>query len=159
MMRHTRTPRPWKALAGLLLVAPGAAAMTLAAQDSQTALRVEITGITTAEGKVRCALFADPAGFPKNDSLAVQRVEVAPTAPGSVICPFSRVADGRYAISVSQDLNGNGRVDANLVGQPTEPWGVSNGARPRFRPPRFAEAAVDVTSDAATRSISIRIAR
>ncbi|MDZ7842917.1 MAG: DUF2141 domain-containing protein [Gammaproteobacteria bacterium] len=57
------------------------------------------------------------------------------------------VPDGRYAIAVYQDLNGNGRLDSNLVGIPTEPVGFSRNARGSMGPPKFDDAAVDVNGE------------
>lgn len=40
---------------------------------------------------------------------------------------------GRYAIAVMHDINGNGAMDTNLLGIPTEPRGNS-GERATFKP-------------------------
>jgi uncharacterized protein (DUF2141 family) len=122
-------------------------------------LTVAVDGITRTGGTVRCALYANATGFPKDDASALQIVRVTPSGSGGVRCRFSAVPDGRYAIAVAHDLNDNGRVDANLVGQPTEPWGVTGGARPRFRPPRFEEAIVEVGALASSRAVVVRVAR
>ncbi len=120
-------------------------------------LLVNVTGVAAAGGIVRCALFAESQGFPKDEQYALQVLRVVPEAAGTVICRFTEVPDGRYAVSVAHDVNGNGKVDENMVGQPTEPWGTTNAVRPRFRAPRFDEAAIMVTSDAATRTISVQV--
>jgi uncharacterized protein (DUF2141 family) len=120
-------------------------------------LLVNVTGVAAAGGIVRCALFAESQGFPKDDQYALQVLRVVPEAAGTVVCRFTDVPDGRYAVSVAHDVNGNGKVDANMVGQPTEPWGTTNAVRPRFRAPRFDEAAITVTSDAAARTISVQV--
>ena len=36
------------------------------------------------------------------------------------------VKPGNYAIAVFHDLNGNGKLDRNLIGLPSEPYGFSN---------------------------------
>ncbi len=48
---------------------------------------------------------------------------------------------GKIAIAVFQDLNGNGKLDKNIVGMPKEPYGFSLNFRPTFRGPHFEEAA------------------
>lgn len=164
-----RSPRSMLALAGALfgfsLTVPAHALVAQSpAGDSSMQppggdLTVTVDGIARAGGTVRCALYANAKGFPKDDASALQIVRVTPGGPGSVSCRFTAVRDGRYAVAVAHDLNDNGRVDANLVGQPTEPWGVSGGARPRFRPPRFEEAVIDVRALPASRGVVVLVAR
>lgn len=52
---------------------------------------------------------------------------------------ISNLPTGELAIAVFQDLNGNSRLDKNLAGIPTEPYGFSQNVRPRFRAPRWEE--------------------
>ncbi len=46
---------------------------------------------------------------------------------------------GTYALSCFQDMNDNKKLDKNMVGIPSEPYGFSNNARPSFRAPRWDE--------------------
>ena len=46
---------------------------------------------------------------------------------------------GDYAIAVFHDLNGNGRLDKNLFGYPSEAFGFSNNIKPVFKSPDFSE--------------------
>jgi uncharacterized protein (DUF2141 family) len=54
---------------------------------------------------------------------------------------------GNYAVSAYQDLNGNGKLDKNLVGIPSEPYGFSNNARPKFRAPNWDETRFELRAD------------
>ena len=56
---------------------------------------------------------------------------------------------GRYGVSVMHDRNANGKLDSNIVGIPTEPYGAIRHARGRMGPPAFEDAAVDVQGDTA----------
>jgi uncharacterized protein (DUF2141 family) len=76
-----------------------------------------------------------------------------------VACRFSDVPEGTYAASIGHDLNGNRRVDTNFVGLPTEPWGVSNNARPALRAPRFDEASFKVSAETMELVIDSKVAR
>ena len=120
-------------------------------------LVVRIDGLMESRGEVGCSLFAGAGGFPLDTAAA--RVQWVNADVGGVTCRFAGVPQGRYAISVGHDLNGNRRVDTNLVGLPTEAWGVSNQVRPLLRAPRFDEAAFEVAADAQERVIDIRLAR
>ena len=61
---------------------------------------------------------------------------------------------GRYGVSVMHDRNANGKLDSNIVGVPTEPYGAIRDARGRMGPPAFEDAAVDVQGDTA---LTIRV--
>lgn len=119
-------------------------------------LIVTVAGLLDSRGEVGCALYRSAEGFPLDPALAV-RVK-HPAKPGTVECHFPALAPGRYAVAVFVDQNKNGKTDKNFVGMPTEPWGVSNNARPKFRAPRFEEAAFEVTGAEPVR-ITIQVAK
>lgn len=107
-------------------------------------LIIKVTMVKSTKGEVGCALFNNAAGFPNAEAaLSVQR-----QAPGtdSVVCRFTDIKPGPYAVAVSHDLNGNRRTDTNFLGIPTEDWGVSNNVRPNLRAPTFDEARFEVAA-------------
>lgn len=121
-------------------------------------LAVDITGLMGTAGQVGCALYPEAAArqFPLGASTMASQWMAADTQP--LRCVWSGLPAGRYAIAVSHDLNGNRRTDTNLVGMPTEAWGVSRDARPWLRAPRFDEAMIEL-GDASSREIAVRLAR
>jgi uncharacterized protein (DUF2141 family) len=48
------------------------------------------------------------------------------------------------AVDAFHDENGNGKLDKNVFGAPTEAWGVSSDNRPMFRAPTLEEILVPV---------------
>jgi uncharacterized protein (DUF2141 family) len=110
---------------------------------------VSVTGIKSDQGQIGCGLFRSEDGFPMKSERAVMRWQ--PARKGRVTCQFEGLPAGRYAVSVSHDLNGNRKTDTNFIGLPREDWGVSNNVRPSMRAPRFNEAAFDVQSGRETR--------
>lgn len=123
-----------------------AVALALACGLAQAAdLTVEVLGARSAQGSVAGALFAGGAGWLKPGQ-AVQGQFVP--ASDKVVLLFRGLAPGRYAISAYHDENGNAKLDANVVGLPTEPYGFSRDAQGRMGPPAFDDAAVDLQSDA-----------
>ncbi|RPH43687.1 MAG: DUF2141 domain-containing protein [Burkholderiales bacterium] len=118
---------------------------------------VRVGGLTEPLGQVGCSLFAGPDGFPMDTAPA--RVAWLPASAKDVTCRFAAVPEGRYAVSVGHDLNGNRRVDTNLVGMPTEQWGVSGNVRPTLRAPRFDEAVFRVAAGAGDVVIDITVAK
>lgn len=119
-------------------------------------IRVNVSGVRSAEGQVGCALYADPRSFLTDPGIVGTRWQ--PANPAGVQCRFDNLAPGLYAVAVTHDLNGNRRTDTNLIGIPTEDWGVSNNPRPTLRAPRCDEAAIQVPASPAV-TIEIRLAR
>jgi uncharacterized protein (DUF2141 family) len=84
-------------------------------------LSVNVSGINESSGEIGCAQFKGAEGFPMDNSKATQ-VWLRADGKG-VVCRFTDLSDGTYAVAVSHDFNGNKKVDTNFVGMPTEPWG------------------------------------
>ncbi len=108
-------------------------------------LQVTVEGVDSETGKIMAALFDKAAGFPGGQSFAAT---MTPAKPGTVSFRFKDVPAGRYAVSAFHDLNGNQRLDRNMVGMPSEPYGFSRNARGKMGPPSFDDAAVNVGAEA-----------
>ena len=134
-MMPSRRSRPLAmAIAGLLLSAP----MLARAVD----LTVEVVGAAGAQGTIDAALYDSPATWMKTP-LQGQRA----TAADRAVLVYRGLAPGRYAVSLFQDANGNGRLDTNIAGVPTERYGFSRDARGLMGPPAFDDAALDLRED------------
>ena len=95
----------------------------------------------------RPAAAYDSAGsWLKGPPAAVAQADAA--SPRTVLV-LRDVPPGRYGVSVMHDRNANGKLDSNIVGIPTQPYGASGDARGRMGPPAFEDAAVDVQGDTA----------
>ena len=81
-----------------------------------------------------------------------------PAASGTVRVIFADVAPGAYAVAAFHDADGDGALNQNFVGMPTEGYGFSNGAVGFMGPPSFADAAVIVDEGEAAPSVSVPIA-
>ena len=134
-----------------------ALAMALPHAAGAAELVVRVTGLSEPLGQVGCSLFSGPAGFPMDNSGA--RVAWLQADSKGVVCRYSNVPEGSYAVSIGHDLNANKRVDTNLFGMPTEQWGVSNNARPSLRAPRFDEAVFKIGADTKEVVIDIKVAK
>ena len=95
----------------------------------------------------RPAAAYDSAGsWLKGPPAAVAQADAA--SPRTVLV-LRDVPPGRYGVSVMHDRNANGKLDSNIVGIPTEPYGAIRHARGRMGPPAFEDAAVDAQGDTA----------
>ncbi len=88
---------------------------------------------------VHFILFNEAGGFPgdEKNSLFTDRI---PVLNGVAAWSVSLPAGKPYAVAAFYDTNGNGRLDKNIFGAPTEPYGFSGNLRPLFRAPTFREA-------------------
>lgn len=117
-------------------------------------VHLHISNLREARGSVYVAVFNRPEGFLEEKYMIVQKV-VPVQASGSLQLDLADLPPGAYAVSCFHDVNGNGRIDKNLMGVPTEPYGFSNNARPKFRAPTWEESRFEVGRSGA--AISIRL--
>lgn len=115
-------------------------------------ISVTVNHISGKHGKLYVGLYNKPEGFARKSK--VYRSKILPVRSGSVTCRFRHIPDGIYAVSVFHDTNGNGRLDTNLFGKPTEGYGFSRNARHLFRSPTFRESQFRLKR---TASVTIRL--
>lgn len=106
------------------------------AEQAQFGVRVD--NVRPGQGTVRVAIYAEAQWL--TEPLSVGEVRAR---DGSVRLEFSAPAQRRVALAAYQDLNGDGRLNRNIIGLPTEPYAFSNNAPARFGAPSFADAAID----------------
>jgi uncharacterized protein (DUF2141 family) len=97
-------------------------------------LRVEVAGIRSSDGMVSCALFNAAEGFPGRSPIRDGTRKFSANG-GTVLCECLELPAGEYAVSALHDENGNGTVDTNFVGAPTEGTGATNNATQQLGPP------------------------
>jgi uncharacterized protein (DUF2141 family) len=139
------TKRSCVAVILLALAAPAQA------QEASISLRVVVRGVEPGRaGPVLCGLWSSAAGWPMNTTRAILRAR-AEGSGAERTCTFILPRSGRYAVAVAHDSNGNGRVDTNLFGAPTEGWASTNDVTHPFSPPSFDESSIDVRTSTTAR--------
>lgn len=147
-MSHPARPRPLARPFTLALLPALAAALMLAARPGlahAAELELELSGFAGQpgqQGRLLVAVYADPAQWLKKP-VAARRVVVAPDAAGKLVVRLTELPEGPLAVSVFQDLNDNGRLDANPMGMPLEPFAFSRQAQGLFGPPSFEQARLE----------------
>ena len=91
--------------------------------------------------------------FDSNDGRPVAAVTVA--ASGAVVATFENLPAGDYAVKAFHDVDGDGEMDTNPFGMPTEPYAFSNNAVGNMGPARWDRARFAVSGET-TQTISIR---
>ncbi len=126
-------------------------ALASAQTQSEPTVTVSVTNITAHYGFIMVAIY-DETGWGDasianlRESVHGETVSLTLTVPNP----------GRYGIRLFHDVDGNGELNANIMGIPTEPFGFSNNAPPRFGPPSFKAAAFDIGLKGATQTISLQ---
>jgi uncharacterized protein (DUF2141 family) len=136
------------------LIAAGAATLLTGAADPGGAVSLRITGLRSAKGQVMICLTREADHFPDCSGSTSARSAIVPASQAEVT--FAHLPQGRYAISVLHDENGNGRADKTLGLIPREGFGFSRDAPVRMGPPKFDAAAFPVEGHDVTQSVRMR---
>jgi uncharacterized protein (DUF2141 family) len=97
---------------------------------SAQTLTIRVENAEIGRGYLMVGVFNDESNFPNNYFMG-KRIAVTDTM---MEISFTDLPLGQYAVSVFQDRNGNGRLDTNILGIPTERYGFSNDVRrPNFQ--------------------------
>lgn len=119
-------------LFGLLLQPAG----TLA-----TELAVTVNGVANGDGHVLVAVCTPRTFLGAKCPYTAQTV----AAEGKIRVVVSDIEPGVYAVQSFHDENDNLAIDRNLFGLPSEGMGFSRDAPMDFGPPRFDDAAVEIS--------------
>lgn len=119
---------------------------TATAKTTPTAphLALKLRKVRNAKGKVGCALFNSPAGFPMKPEKAMRRLWCSIHHNKATCSVQNALPPGTYAAVCIHDENGNGKLDTNWIGYPKEGVVASNHAKGRFGPPSFKDASFSV---------------
>ncbi|OGU57543.1 MAG: hypothetical protein A2X64_04770 [Ignavibacteria bacterium GWF2_33_9] len=116
-------------------------------QVQKGSIILEAKGFKNDDGKARILIFStkEKKGFPSNQNNAFIK-KVVDIKNKQIAVTFDEIPFGDYAISVHHDVNGDGKVNTNLIGIPKEGLGASNDAKGNFGPPKFEKAKFSLNS-------------
>ena len=104
-----------------------------------------IRGLDPDRGVLRIELHdAAETYLSRDDAVVPYRRRVIRVHGDVMEVRFAAVPPGRYALSMYQDVNGNGELDSNFFAIPNEPYGFSNNPKIVFGPPTFEEASFEL---------------
>jgi uncharacterized protein (DUF2141 family) len=132
-----------------LLLAAGA--RTAGAQTPNGSLSIELAGLQP-QGAVMVQLFNSETGYRSGAGFGAQRVAIT---GATARVDFSDLAPGQYAFRMFHDVNGDGEMNTNVMGIPTEPFAFSNNARGSFGPARWEDAVFTLNAGANVQQITI----
>lgn len=116
----------------------GSLASASAAAPAASTITIRVSTFRSANGVLRCRLYARPDGFPGKPPFAAEQ-SVAVSAK-AMTCSFTGVSPGTYAVALFHDENGDGKLDTNFLGIPREGVGVSNNKIRSLGPPTWEDA-------------------
>lgn len=108
----------------------------------------------SAKGQVLACLTTRADAFPDCGKDPLARKLTVPANEAARL-DFGTVPQGRYAVSLIHDENGNGKLDTRLM-IPREGYGFSRDAAVRMGPPSFRSAAFDVGGEPVHLTIRMR---
>ncbi|MEO0462191.1 MAG: DUF2141 domain-containing protein [Pseudomonadota bacterium] len=124
-----------------------------AVSDKAVSLVIEVGGIKKPTGQLLIAIFDSAESYGgEGDPVASVAVPVdADMESLEVELPKS----GTYGFRMFHDIDGDGAMDTNPLGMPTEPFAFSNNARASMGPAPFSAVQFDVDGSA-TQSVRFR---
>ena len=137
------------ALASILALTVAAPAFAEPAAGPSVRFDFE-TGAQT--GKIMVALYDTAEAYSGGAPVRAAQVDVA---AGQTDAVFADLPSGEYAMKAFHDVNGNGRMDTNPFGMPTEPFAFSNNARGNMGPASWDRARFALSGEVA-QTITIR---
>jgi uncharacterized protein (DUF2141 family) len=149
--RHQREEFLMRLVLAVLLI-------LLALPVNASELRITVEGIRSPHGTILIGLYDNIESFSRaiqvsdkdgflNDPNRFAAVALRANAAMKSAVVFTNLDPGQYAIILFHDENGNGKLDKNAVGEPTEPYGFSNNVQGFLGPPAFKKALMRVNAD------------
>ena len=133
-MNHLRTLLASTTLFSTLIAGPAFAAE----------LTVHLHGIRAQTGLLKVALVDSQDAW--DGKAAPVQGDGAPPEGEDASFTFKDLQPGHYAVMITHDENGNGKLDTNVVGMPLEGYGFSNNPRV-MRKPTWDEARFEIGKD------------
>jgi len=117
-------------------------------------LKVHVVGVAANGGDIYVAVHRE-ATFLQDES-ALSSLVLSPQGKKEVTGQSEPLLYDIYAVAVYQDMNGNGQLDKNALGIPTEPYAFSNNPSVKWRAPTFKDAALQLNQAEQATSITLK---
>ncbi|MCI4645079.1 MAG: DUF2141 domain-containing protein [Hyphomonadaceae bacterium] len=122
------------------------------AESDTATLSVTLTGIETLTGTIRLGLYAGEEDYTSGPGIGGANVTVEDE---TMSVTLEGLAPGAYGIKLYHDVNGNGEMDTNPFGMPTEPFAFSNNAPGRFGPAKWDAASFEIVAGENAQTITV----
>jgi uncharacterized protein (DUF2141 family) len=116
-------------------------------------LTVKLHGIRVQTGVVKVAVVDSQEAW--DGKAAPVQADGVPAQAEEASFIFKDLKPGSYAVMITHDENGNGKLDTNLMGMPLEGYGFSNNPQV-MRKPTWDEARFEVPASGSAIDIDLR---
>ncbi|MBK8562589.1 MAG: DUF2141 domain-containing protein [Saprospiraceae bacterium] len=117
-------------------------------------LTLRFEGIEKTGGTVRLALYGSRSDFMQEEKAVLYNFKA--DSQGTVEGEIEDLPAGSYAFAVFLDENNNKKLDKNLVGVPTEPYGFSKTPPSKWRLPTWEEVRVELGNNDQTLLVKLK---
>lgn len=122
--------------------------------QSKGEFTLKIQNIKQTQGLLRVAFYNKANDFLEDKSIVFAK-EFKANQKGEISVTWGEIAYGSYALAIYHDKNGNKKLDKNLVGYPSEPFGFSKNVKPKFSAPNFEDCKIVFSSNNSTFTIKL----
>jgi len=131
---------------------PAVVEAQVAMTDAPSRLSLNITGYEVQDGQIMVALYADGQNF-NDEAKPFRDAKVRVSGPETSVV-FNNLPVGEYAFKIYHDENGNGELDTDMLGIPSEAYIFSNNASDPFSAPAWEESKFVLPLGKMTRNLS-----
>jgi uncharacterized protein (DUF2141 family) len=143
-------------VAGVLLALVSViAGVSSARANLKSSLTIEVNGFQNQKGQICLKLFASSKGFPNGNEGGIKR-QCSKISENPMSFTFNNLTSGSYAVAVYHDRNGDGKLNRNSLGMPTEGFGLSRNPIVRQRAPGFGDCVFLVAGPNTSIQIQLR---
>ncbi len=124
--------------------------------SAPTSIAVTLSTTAKQKGCIRIAVFASVDAYASEESVhsTVTPLSKEQATPLTIELPVLPM--GEYAIAAFHDVNDNGKLDRNIFGVPSEPYGFVRDPTSKWRAPKWEEIAFQLDEVGAPLTINLR---
>ncbi len=119
--------------------------VTTIASATAADITITVQGVRNDAGKIAALAFVKADGFPDRVALAKAQSQVN-AQKGAVTLVLKNVPEGKVALTILHDEDGDGKLKRNIVGIPQEGVGMT-GKPLGNRAPKFEDAVTEINGN------------
>lgn len=118
-------------------------------------LVLHIENVQDTKGCLQIALFNSAETFLIDEKAAYTKTIYHETS-GKIKVELTGLPYGSYALAIFHDEDGDGKLDKNLFGIPTEPYTFSNNPKIKWRGPQYEESKFEFNANNTSLVLQLR---
>lgn len=117
-------------------------------------VNVTVSSSSPKAGEIRLAVYASATDFEQEQPV---NSIVKPFTGNAVDLEIALPEAGTYVLAAFHDVNGNGKLDKNFFGIPTEPYGFSRPPSSKWEAPKFDDVAATFSENKAAARLELKL--